>query len=654
MIENKAVGAGVSEEVEGPESGPEGAGAAPDAVAFGAAMARASGAVDSELIAYLGDQRHHLHEQFKHLAEQYKQLRLITWEKRLGVLLRIATAFTGLAIAIGLAFLIWSAASSNDLVIDSFQVPPELAAKGLSGPVVAAKLSDKIAAMQAQTVSQRAPKSYANGLPDGLKLDIPETGVSLSELDRFLREKLGHDLHIGGEMVQTGTGIVLTARAGTDGSATVVGSDADIDPLLQKLAEQVYRITQPYRFSVWLRTRGREEEGNAILRQLAASGPPGERAWAYNGLGASAMARQGSEVGMGLWRHAFALDPDNYLLAANIGRAEHTLGREEDSARYDAKALAAVTAHGQDYTPADRVDGLVHGYRSLLLWHHGALQESLEQLRAAESVAVPGSANPGFFSIQAELLAALHEPGAARISLLDAPATINSAPAGNFVMESFIARLTVVLEARDWPGALTADRDFARSAVQYPGFARDKPAAIDPAVGLAEAHMGNFADAEARLKSTLGDCYSCLRARAQVAALQKQNARADYWFARATSAGPSMPFAEAEWGEVLLARGDADAAIEKFKLSNAKGPKFADPLEGWGEALMAKNQSHLALAKFEDANRYAPNWGRLHLKWGEALGYAGKAADAKAEFARAATLDLAPSEKAELTQVSHG
>ena len=41
------------------ETGPEGIGAGPDAVALGAAMARASGAVDQELIAYLGDQRHH-------------------------------------------------------------------------------------------------------------------------------------------------------------------------------------------------------------------------------------------------------------------------------------------------------------------------------------------------------------------------------------------------------------------------------------------------------------------------------------------------------------------------------------------------------------------------------------------------------------------
>jgi len=66
---------------------------------------------------------------------------------------------------------------------------------------------------------------------------------------------------------------------------------------------------------------------------------------------------------------------------------------------------------------------------------------------------------------------------------------------------------------------------------------------------------------------------------------------------------------------------------------------------------MAKNQSHLALEKFAEAEKYAPNWGRLHLKWGEALVYAGKKDEAKAQFARAAQLDLTPSEKAELARV---
>lgn len=56
-----------------------------DPVAIGAALGRASPAVDAELIAYLHDQRHHLHA----------QLRPAVWEKWLGVVLRVATACVG-------------------------------------------------------------------------------------------------------------------------------------------------------------------------------------------------------------------------------------------------------------------------------------------------------------------------------------------------------------------------------------------------------------------------------------------------------------------------------------------------------------------------------------------------------------------------------
>jgi tetratricopeptide (TPR) repeat protein len=136
--------------------------------------------------------------------------------------------------------------------------------------------------------------------------------------------------------------------------------------------------------------------------------------------------------------------------------------------------------------------------------------------------------------------------------------------------------------------------------------------------------------------------------RGNIDALQGNWGGTQYWFARAVAASPSSVQAYADWGSMLLAHGQPDAAIAQFKLGNQKGPHFADPLEGWGEALMAKNQSHLALAKFAEANKYAPNWGRLHLKWGEALAYAGKSDQAKAQFTRATQLDLTPSEKSEL------
>ena len=150
-------------------------------------------------IALTALQEHHLHAQF---PLQFRQLQLGVSEKRLGVLLRLATAFVGFAIAAGLAFLVWNAAHSNTLRIEPFSVPPDLASRGMTGEVVAARLLDQLVDMQAQTNSLRAPRTFTNSWDEkSIKLDIPETGVSLGELDSFLREKLGDDIHVSGEVV---------------------------------------------------------------------------------------------------------------------------------------------------------------------------------------------------------------------------------------------------------------------------------------------------------------------------------------------------------------------------------------------------------------------------------------------------------------------
>lgn len=631
-------------------------GGAPDTsgLAIDLAMEEARGdpALRGHVAAFLEDQRALIADQRHHMRIQLRQLRLGIAEKWLGVLLRVATAFTGLAVAAGLAYLIWNAASSNNLVMDSFQVPPVLADKGLSGPVVAAKLSDKVAAMQNQITSQRAPKSYANGVADGLKLDIPETGVSLAELDRFLRAKLGHDLHIGGEMVQDEKGIALTVRVGTGGSATVTGTEAEMDMLLQKLAEQVYRITQPYRYGVFLQAQGRVDEGIAVLRELSGGGPATERAWAFNGWGVAVSQWQGGAAGAVLLQRGLALDPENYLLTANVAAHELNRGHVEDAVQGYRKALALLLEHGRDYTLPDRIDVTARGYRSVILLQQGAVLEAAEQRRLSQ-LAGGGSFNNGSGG-RSEALALLHEPAAARAVQAQTPPPVNIGNAGTALALAQRANTLIELESQDWPAALAAARDFTPLAMRFPGLAEDRLTMIDPQAALALAHLGRFAEAQARLKPMPGDCYACLRARAQVAALQGQPERADWWFARAAAIGPSLPYAQAEWGRALLARGKPDDAIAHFTAANRIGPKFADPLEGWGEALMANNQSHLALAKFAAAEKLAPNWGRLQMKWGEALVYAGKKEDAAGHFARAATLDLTPSEKSELAKVRHG
>jgi tetratricopeptide (TPR) repeat protein len=645
----------MTEETERVDPAPESPGASVEPVAVALALGGASQAQADAFLkkqeAFIDDQRKIIAKQSHHLDEQFKQLRLNIWEKYLGVLLRIATAFIGVAIATAMAWLVWNAAKSNDLVIDAFAVPPDLAARGLSGPVVAAKLSDKIATMQAETLSQQPARSYSNSLAEEPKLEIPETGVSLSELDRFLREKLGHDVHIGGEMVQSDNGVVLTARVGGNSSVTVSGVEADTNALLQKLAEQVYRITQPYRYGVWAWTHGRREEGATVLRTQAMSGPNDERAADLNGLGLYAGQFESEYAALALLSRSHALDPNNIHAIGNISVGEYTLGRFQDSLRDYQVTLTALLAHGRDYSPPDQLESSEHFVRASIFMYQGALLDAADQNRKA--VATEPVVPRAYAARLAVVLAALHEPGAARVALAEnrifLPDSVN---AGGAQKSGLHARLVIALEAQDWPGVLAAERPLPELLAQYPGQADSRPTMFDPLVALALAHMGQFAAAESRLRPTPSDCYPCLRARGQVAALQRQDARADWWFARAVTAAPSIPYAESEWGRALLDRGKPDEAIGKFKLSNQKGPHFADPLEGWGEALMTKNQSHLALAKFVEADKYAPNWGRLHLKWGEALVYAGKKDEAKAQFARAAQLDLTRTEKAELIGIA--
>ena len=264
----------MAEESEGQDTGVAASASGVDpaalALALGGASREDAGAFLKKQSALVDDQRHHLNEQSKH---QLNQLRLKVWEQLLGVLLRVATGLIGLAVAAGLVYMIWDASNSSGLLIEPFSVPPDLAARGMTGEVVAAKLLDHLSEMQAETNSDRAARSYVNDWGQaGIKLDIPETGVSLTEVDDFLRQKLGHDTHITGEIVRTASGVSLTARTSGSGAESVAGSEADLDGLVQQLSEAVYRSTQPYRYGFYLASYDRLAEAIPIFKALAETG----------------------------------------------------------------------------------------------------------------------------------------------------------------------------------------------------------------------------------------------------------------------------------------------------------------------------------------------------------------------------------------------
>jgi tetratricopeptide (TPR) repeat protein len=610
-----------------------------------------AGASREKADAFLDDQRSLIADQRHHLHEQLKQIHLDVWEKRLGVLLRIATAFIGVAIAAAITWLVWNAAHSQELIIDSFSVPPDMAEKGMTGAEMAGDVSGRITDMLARYhTSLRAPQSYANNFGDSIRIEIPQTGVSLSELDRFLRDKLGHDVHIAGAVVHTPAGLTLTARAGALGSASVEGPESDLDSLQQRLAEAIFGLTQSYRYGTYLLNSNRFDEAKAVFRRMVNGDSLRERAYGYIGLSLVARQFEPNGEGMRVFRdlsaRAVETDPGNAHAMYNLKAAERFLGRWEESLILNRKAFELLSRpdHGQIRTDAIRAVRSTNDATldQLLGAFHEAAQKAADP--DVSGISLLGSQN----AFVADEQRGEHDLGAARATMADP--NENAPRFSEYELYVERERLLIPISAGDWSGALKRLPILAAILAKAPALRLSHHLDTDPYIAFALAKLGRFGEAEKLIADLPADCYPCLIARAQVADLEGRNARADWWFARAESAGPSIPFADEAYGRSLLARGQPDSAIEKFKLSNRKGPHFADPLEGWGEALMAKNQSHLALAKFADAEKYAPNWGRLHLKWGEALVYAGRPDEAKAQFARAVQLDLTPSEKAELTR----
>ena len=99
--------------------------------------------------------------------------------------------------------------------------------------------------------SSRATQSYANNWGDNIKVEIPETGVSIGELQRFLRGWLGHDTRSAARFTAPPPAL-RSPPAPAPMGATFTGAEADLDALVQKSAEHVFEITQPYRYANYL------------------------------------------------------------------------------------------------------------------------------------------------------------------------------------------------------------------------------------------------------------------------------------------------------------------------------------------------------------------------------------------------------------------
>ncbi|MGD0189977.1 MAG: hypothetical protein ABSD74_04470 [Rhizomicrobium sp.] len=644
------------------ESESEGSRESADAAALAIALGQA-GNLDPRAAAYLEEQTRLARLQIErmealddHLDEerslQLSHLRVRRFSDYSKMLLEIGIGLFLLAIVFGFGVMVWNAAHDRDLVIDAFTVPPDFSARGLTEQVVASELLDKFSGMEARTITTaQSEGTYRLDAGDAVHIEIPDTGgLSLGEIDRYLRQTLGNETHVAGEVVRTPKGLAVTVRMGGQLGARLEGSESDFDGLIQKAAESLFAQSEPLRYGDYLADVDRFDDAIAVLRPLSLTGSPLDRAraltsWAegldFNGHGREALP---------IVEQAVQLAPNASFAWAVVSDAEMELGHDEAARAAEVRMVstapetwsaAELASEQLRYLPfyiAQRGDGHAGDFP--------AAAKDWNRIWAGGPGVLVGEAFGELFDATPQF-AAGHDLETARRLLGSAAPVVE-----NKVLEvcAAYAATAIAYYAQDWPLAATS---AAKLEAMLPSRGNTyqqswEAVQIRPLYAMALARVGKFADASAIVAKTPEDCDLCARARGTIAALRHDWSTAEHWYALVAARTPSIPFADTDWGQMLLWKGDDAGAIAKFTEAHQIGPHFADPLEMWGEALMQENRSDLALAKFEEANKYAPNWGRLHLEWGKALFYAGKKDEAKKQFAQAAQLDLPRLDKAAL------
>jgi tetratricopeptide (TPR) repeat protein len=607
----------------------------------GASRAKADAYLDAQ-IALSRLQRESLIEQN---AFELSHLRWRRFNDQMKGALQIFTVLLGLVIVVAVAAALWNASRAEGLVVDSFSVPPALAQAGVSGDVVADDMTSKIAAIRdfANENSLARSNDVSEDRTQAIKVEIPDTGVSLAELWRYLRRWLGHERHLAGNLRSLPDGrIALTLSLDGSEAFTVAGAPDALDALEQKAAEQVFAAVDPINIVLYLGGKGRRvEELAAAERSIAQARDNGDLAEAYT-LHGNMLRYVAGDVDRSLaeTRLALTLAPRQAPQHMEMLNASRMLGHDEEVL---AQARLIPSLRIEDNVGPWRVgEGFAYVQQVGAIWRP---RETGDFAALARVTCAYQCGHAGTALLKAEALARMHDGAGAAAALAEA----RSYGDGNDASIAMVAYFRDA-DAGRWAAAAGDARAVAAGYMADHGVGdgfnrlRARNQAM-PLLASALAAGGDVAAARQAVAGTPLDCYGCLTARGVVETAARDWPAAAQWFARAVRAAPSIPFAHLEWGRMLLAKGDAAGAIAEFADAHARGPDFADPLELWGEALIARNRSDLALAKFAEAARYAPNWGRLHLKWAEALLWSGDKDGAAKHAVLAAHLDLTDADR---------
>ncbi len=587
------------------------------AEAFAAAVAAIASRQDPEVARrtaeFLSDQSRLLRTQVQHLEDEHA-LRLahlahqrhLLLGQRLGQAIRLSLqvviALVVIVIGFGIAVMLRDAFTSHSIVIDAFNAPAALAARGVTGTVLAGDILDELTRLQnaAKTFNPDFRRNLSNGWSSEVKVAVPETGISLGEISRLLTARFGHDIHIGGDLVQTDSGgLALTVRGDNVSPRTFSGSAGQLDTLVASAAQYLYGQFQPVLWVQYLMWKGRCAEAIDFAKSVYHGRADAQPRAALLDEWALCVGPAG-----GSWQEsaqflqaAIAIQPDYWDAYTELQYTQMYHGEEEAAWRTGQTLRRA--AGGEPGAADPRYFGASDTLTKDL--------QAIVSVDAADLLANGGSGTglTGDLWEMAQTEALLHDPAAALLTLRTARPDDHDPIAA---VGLHLSRGLLAVDADDDAGAAT-ELDAADAALSDPRAAAflGSYASLRCQLAVAADAAGHPDKADAVIAS--GSHYvDCQRFRGDILDHRGDWAGAQQAYAAAVALAPDLPGGYYSWGVALARHGDLAGAILKLRAANQRGPHWAEPLKAWGDMLVKQGHLKEALVEYDAALRYAPSW----------------------------------------------
>jgi tetratricopeptide (TPR) repeat protein len=480
----------------------------------------------------------------------------------------------------GMAIAIWREIRQDVVFIENIEVPADLARRGYSSAVVAARVLDEARAIQRSATSAGSRRALGNvaALAD---LQLPGGRISVRALVRFARALLGRPaVSIGGEITADDDGFRIRLRVlgmAVEPVGKVHAAVANVDEVLRQGALQLLQAVDPLTVTLHFGDTSSEEgeaRARGVLQNVIRDGNALDRARAFG----------------------------------ELGRIEGAKGNSDAAARFYAESIAAH----------HRITAPVHlGNFVTILMQAGRGEEAEAIVRKVEARRPRDADN---FTAAAYAWNVLGFFDAA-VAAADAALAINLrhplAHQYRGMALIRVRRFTEAVEALQRANELDPDQRLAEAmhvvALVRANRAQDALALARRIVERApDSHNANLGLGFAKL--ACGDVAGSIAT-----------------FELAERQFPHDEWCKVEFGNALMAEGRPADALVRYEEAILENPRFSYAWYGAGDALSKLGENEQAITKFEQAARLDPQDSQTLCRWADALDALGRSDEAAAK-----------------------